>query len=151
MENFINNDTVIKDEIYNVFKDSLYCSICFNIFIEPIMCIKCQNSFCKQCIDKMEGIKCPNKCEEPNYQKSNSKYDILKNLKFKCKYCKTIIDYNDAENHKNICCTDLIDSYEIIDDLPIISPKKRIQKLTPEQMNILKKENEDVTYINSKK
>ena len=150
MEKFINNDTIIKDEIYDTFKDSISCPICYNIFIEPIMCIKCQNSFCKQCIDKMEDIKCPNKCEEPNYQKSNAKHDILTNLKFKCKYCKTTIKYDDAYNHKNVCCTELIDSYEIIEDFPIIPTKKRIQKLTGEQMSILKN-GKSVTYINRKK
>jgi len=33
----------------------------------------------------------------------------------------------------------LKDSYEIIDDFPIIPTKKGIQRLTPEQMSIVKK------------
>ena len=124
---------------YKIFKDSLYFPICFNIYIEPIICIKCQNLFYKKCIDKMEDIKWPNKWEEQNYQKSYSKYDILKYIKFNYKYWKTTIGYNDAQNHKNICFTDLKDSYEIIDDFPIIPTKKGIQRLTPEQMSIVKK------------
>ena len=45
---------------------------------------------------------------------------------------------------------ELIESYEIIEDYPTIPKKKAIQKLTPEQMGILKKSS-DVVYIKSKK
>ena len=145
MDEFINNETIIKDDIYNVIKDSITCPICYNILKEPVMCMKCQNSFCKKCVDKMENIKCPNKCEEPNYQKSMMKINILVKLKFKCKYCKSIMSYEDALKHKNVCCTELIGSYEIIEDFP------KIQRLTGEQMSNLKKENDELTYITSKK
>lgn len=152
MENFINNDTIIKDNIYNNVKDLILCPICQNILIEPVMCMKCQKSFCKKCVDKLTDVKCPNNCEQPNFQKSISKNEILIQLKFKCKYCKDTMSYGDALKHKNICNTELIQTYEIIEDYPSIpkNNKKKIEKLTPEQMGILKKD-KDVIYMNSKK
>ena len=49
MEKFINEGTVVNNEIYQVFKDSVMCPICSNILIEPVICMKCQNSYCKRC------------------------------------------------------------------------------------------------------
>ena len=149
MDKFINNDTIIKDDIYKSFKGLISCPLCNNILIEPVMCMKCQKSFCKKCINEMADIKCPNNCEQANFQNCISKNEILTKLKFKCKYCKSILSYDDALKHKNVCNVELIESYEIIEDYPTIPKKKAIQKLTPEQMGILKKSN-DVVYIRSK-
>ena len=33
MENYINEDTIIEDDIYSNFKDSVICGICSNILI----------------------------------------------------------------------------------------------------------------------
>ena len=150
MDKFINNDTIIKNDIYKNFKEFISCPLCNNILIEPVMCMKCQKSFCKKCINEREDNKCPNKCEQVNFQKCLSKNEILTKLKFKCKYCKSILSYDDALRHKNVCNVELIESYEIIEDYPTIPKKKAIQKLTPEQMGILKKSS-DVVYIKSKK
>ena len=46
------------------------------------MHMKCQRSFCKKSSDKLGDIKYPDKCEEPNYQKSLEKNDLLTFLEF---------------------------------------------------------------------
>ena len=43
MENFINEKTIIENEIYDAFKDDIFCPICSKILIEPEMCMKCLN------------------------------------------------------------------------------------------------------------
>ena len=52
MDEVINTNTIIEDEIYTTFKDSVICPICKSILVEPQLCLKCQNNFCKKCIDK---------------------------------------------------------------------------------------------------
>ena len=69
------------------------------------MCMKCQNVYCKNCIDKWneKDNRCTNRCENPNYQKSLDRNDILSKLKFKCVKCDGEIEYNNVENHHNSC------------------------------------------------
>ena len=64
MEKYINEETIVKNEIYECFKDSIICPICLEIMIEPVICLECQNSFCKKCKEylKKKGENCPNKC-----------------------------------------------------------------------------------------
>ena len=105
MEKYINDDLVIKNEMYKVFKDSIICPICLKILINPLMCMKCQKVYCKKCIEQWErrDNKCPNRCQSPNYQKSLEKNRILSNLKFKCINCEDEIEYNNVETHHNSC------------------------------------------------
>ena len=79
MEKFININSLVNNDINNAFKDLAICPLCSNILIEPYMCMKCQKVYCKKCIDewKNKDDKCPNKCENPNYQKSLEKNNIL--------------------------------------------------------------------------
>jgi len=115
MDNFISEDTVIKDAIYLVFKDSVVCPICSNILIEPWMCMKCQNVYCRKCIDEWskKDNKCPNRCENPNYQKSIEKNNILSKLKFKCQKCGEEIFYSNVKSHVDSCKPN--DNYKVID------------------------------------
>jgi hypothetical protein len=155
MEEYINDDTVVEDDFYNAFKDSITCPLCLCILIEPVMCMKCQNVYCKKCVDDWakKDNKCPNRCEKPNYQKSLIKNEILSKLKFKCESCKMILEYNDAKIHKDKCCGGFIDSYEIMDKpFDSITPTKLpLQKLSKEEIDNLKKEGKEMSYITSKK
>ena len=152
MEDYINDNTLIQNDYYNTFKDSVICPLCLCILIDPIMCMKCQNVYCKKCVKNWEKKedKCPNRCIEPNYQTSKGKIDILSNLQFKCKDCKMTIKYNEVEEHRQICCADLLQTYEII-DIPndytsLQTPSsyintnssQKFKKLTSEEMHNLK-------------
>ena len=165
MEEYINDDTLIENDYYNAFKDSVMCPLCLCILIEPIMCMKCQNVYCKKCVTSWEqkDDKCPNRCVEPNYQTAKGKIDILSNLQFKCKDCKLVIKYNEVENHKQICS--LLESYEIIDfpdnndTLKSPSPSctnntnssGKVKKISREEMHNLKSKGNEIAYFTSKK
>lgn len=139
MEKYINDDLVIKNEIYNFFKDSITCPLCLKIFINPLMCMKCQNVYCKKCIDEWEkkNNTCPNRCENPNYQKSIGKQELLSKLKFKCINCDEEIEYDNIEKHYNSCKSK--------------TNTKKIKKLSQDELKKLDKEKEDMVYITSKK
>ena len=133
MEKFINEGTVVNNEIYQVFKDSVMCPICSNILIEPVICMKCQNSYCKRCSEDwtQKNDKCPNRCENPNYQKSLDKNNILSKLKFKCENCGEKIFYEKVQNHINECKPNNINIR-----------KKRMKKLKKEEIEkLIKKVN----------
>ncbi len=138
MEKYINDDLVIKDAIYNAFKDSVRCPICLNILINPFMCMNCQNVYCQNCLDKWKkkDNKCPNRCQNPNYQKSLNINHILSNLKFKCIYCEGEIEYNNVEKHHNSCK---------------IQRKKKLKQIPKNTVQKLKIKQEDIEYITSKK
>ena len=86
MDELINEDQIVQKDLYNILKDSITCPLCFGIYINPVMCMKCQNTYCKKCAEDWgkRDNKCPNRCENPNYQESIGKNEILSKLKFKC-------------------------------------------------------------------
>ena len=151
MEEFINNDTIVKDDVYKVFKESVSCPLCFNILINPIMCSKCQIVFCKSCISKLDnkGEKCPNNCTDPNYQNSIGKNEILSKLKFNCKKCSSIIPYDNVKNHQKTC-----NQNQNIANVNVnkVEEKKerKIKKITLEEVDKYKREGNSVTLITGK-
>ena len=161
MEEYINEETLIENDYYNTFKDSVICPLCLCILIEPVMCMKCQNVFCKKCVSSWEkkDDKCPNRCIEPNYQTSKEKIVILSNLQFKCKDCKMAFKYNEVEKHKQICCAELLQTYEIIDipndntfsSCANTNSSGKFKKISKEEMHNLKNEGNEITYFTSKK
>ena len=144
MEEYINNETIVKDTIYNLFKDSVICGLCNNIFINPIMCMKCQNSYCQKCLDKNNKV-CPNNCNEPNFNKCLSKIDILSKLKFKCKKCGIEYLYHEIKNHSDSCNSSNIPSS--------IEEKKepKLKKISVDEIDQIKKKGKEVEYITGKK
>jgi hypothetical protein len=107
MEEYINENTIIKDEIYKAFKDNIYCCSCKHLMIEPVMCSECQSTFCKNCLEKsMEKRKsCPNKCENSSFIKINEKNNSITKCKFKCiKGCKKEISFHDIKEHYSSDC-----------------------------------------------
>ena len=155
MEEYINEKTIIKNEIYNSYKDFITCPLCSGIFINPVMCMKCQTAFCKKCADDW-SLKNPTKCQkgclEPNYEKCLSKKEFLSGLKFKCQKCQTEFQYDDAEEHSKSCGT----GSSMNTPLPLSNKYKNIQsskleKISNDQMEELKKEGKEVLKITGKK
>ena len=109
MEKYINEETVVQNEIYSAFKDDIICPICTNILIEPQMCMNCQNTYCKRCIEdwSKKNNQCPNRCENPNYKRSLEKNNTLSKLKFKCQKCGEEISYNNIESHLTNCSPEI--------------------------------------------
>ena len=154
MEKLINDNTIIKDELYNIFKNSIECSLCLNILINPVMCLNCQNAFCKKCIDNWskKSQQCPNRCDNPNYQKSIGKNDILSKIKIKCKGCGNPIEYENVDKHYNTCCPDKLkeDDNKIEIEEVNNTPNSKFEKITKEEIDKLKKEGNEIAYITGK-
>ena len=143
--------TIVEDDIFNLFKDSILCCICKSILINPMMCIKCQNSYCKKCIDKWkeENKKCPNDCKEAEYQECKMKNDILFKLKITCVGCGKEINYNEAQQHHDSCCPHKTSADMNIKKMRKI-PEIKIKKLTNEEADKYVKEGNTMTYISGK-
>ena len=143
MENYINEDTIIEDDIYSNFKDSVICGICSNILIKPIMCMNCQNAYCQKCINdwSKRDNRCPYHCENPSYKKSIEKSNILSKLKFKCDKCDGEILYDNVKKHSEICKSEKVQKINIA----------RLKKLDRNEVKgINDKEKKDITYITCK-
>lgn len=141
MEEYVNNETIVQDDIYKLFKSSIICPLCNNIFINPIMCMKCQNSYCQKCIDK-DNKECPNKCKEPTFNKCLSKIDILSKLKFKCKKCGIGQFYHEIKNHSEACDSNNISSQN--------KQEPKLKKISIDDIDKLKKKGIEVDYITGK-
>ena len=124
IRDYISESNVINDEIYNDFKYSVTCQICSNIIYEPMMCMSCQNVYCKLCISQWSrnNRRCPYRCINPNYQIGKDMSYLLSKLKFKCKYCNKIFQYNKMKNHYLSGCNILENNKEEIKNIeePII-------------------------------
>ena len=148
MEEYANNNTIVKDDLYNIFKDSVTCSLCNNILINPVMCMVCQNNFCKKCIDNrsLNNKNCPNGCNEPNYKDSIGKKDILSKLKFNCVGCQNKIPYDEIVKHHEYCCPDKKSS-----DIDKTTPTpSKLQRVSSDDIAELKKEGKEMVYITRK-
>ena len=148
MEEYANNDTIIKDDIFNLFKDSVTCFLCHSILIKPMMCMVCQTNFCKKCIDirSLNNNNCPKGCENPDYKESLGKKDILSKLKFKCVGCSNKIPYDEILKHHESCCPDKKTSDMVT---PTPNPSK-IKRVSTEEIDALKEEGKELTYITGK-
>ena len=145
MDELINIHTIVEDEIYNIFKDSVLCPVCKSIFINPVLCLKCQNSFCQKCIDDKSKNKeeCPNKCCEPSFQKSIGKNDILSKLKFNCQKCGGKYYYHEITKH-NETCNSIKPSNDNI-------KQSKFKRITAEDSKEIRKRGQEVIYMTGKK
>ena len=158
MDEIININTIVEDDIFKIFKNSVICPICKSILVEPQLCLKCQNNFCKKCIDKWSenNNECPNKCSEPEYKGSMGKKDILSKLKFKCQKCEETYFYNEIKNHYENCTQKNFSRYMSKDDTSFYSEinednKKKLEHISNEELSKLEKDGVEVTNIKGKK
>jgi hypothetical protein len=142
MEKLVNNNTIVKNDIYNLFKDDVTCFLCKSIYIDPIMCMNCQSVYCRKCIDQWskENKCCPKNCDNAQYKDCLGKKDILAKLNFKCEKCGNMIKYDEAKNHENSCTP----------GTPTPTGKSKMEKISSDAMNILINQGKEVTYITGK-
>ena len=134
LREYINNETLIKDEIYKNFEYSLTCNICQDIMIDPMMCMNCQAVYCQKCIEDWlkKSNSCTNRCKNINFKKSILSQNFLSKLKFICKNCEKVLDYDDVKQHSLTKCKNdskikLLKASEIMDEsMPNVNSKKKI-------------------------
>ena len=103
MEKYANKGSIVKNEVYDLFKDLIICPICDSLMIEPVICLNCQNSFCKKCIRALDD-NCPLKCSNSNFKDVNDKDNFISKCKFKCiNNCGKDILFNNLKNHYENC------------------------------------------------
>ena len=55
MEKYINENTIVKDTIYDMFSEEIKCQNCNCIMIIPLISLSCQFTFCKNCKEIMKN------------------------------------------------------------------------------------------------
>ena len=116
LNNYFDDDCLIKDDVYNNVKEMVKCKYCNNILKEPMMCNKCQGAFCKNCIDELDEEN--HKCQNPTYAKHAMAISLLGTLKYRCKNCQMEIKKQDIKNHiekgcvRNANPTKLMDAFQ---------------------------------------
>ena len=150
MEQYINEDTIIKNDKYESFKENIICPICECLMIEPVICLSCQNNYCKNCIEsrKKKDGSCPNECENPIFKNVIGKNRLISKFKFKCiKGCGAKIPFDDINNHYNSNCLNNISNTAQIETPK--NEKSKMTMLTKEQVAELKG-NKSLLYMSSK-
>lgn len=137
MEKYVNEDTIIKTDAYEIIKDNLLCPICKHLMVEPVICLNCQNTLCKKCSEnlKAKGQNCPYNCENSILKDVIGKNNLITKFKYRCiKGCGEELSFNDIEKHYNSkCCL------------------KKIKTLTPQQAAEYKKKyKKEIPFITSK-
>ena len=103
MEEYVNENTIVKNQVYELFKDSVICVTCNSLMIEPVICLTCQTTFCKKC---NENNGCPNKCDNQVIKEVIGKNNYITKFKFKCiKGCGEEILFDDIKKHYSSNCT----------------------------------------------
>ena len=135
MEEYANEKTIVKDNIYEMFKDTIICPICNSIMIEPVICVNCQNTFCKKC--KENGENCPGKCQESIIKDVIEKNNNITKFKFKCiKGCGQELLFKNLLYHY---CSDCL------------SQKEKAKALTPDEVAEYKEKiGQDTPHVTSK-
>lgn len=145
---FLDSSLLVNQNKFEGIEKDITCSICQGILNVPFFCDKCQNNFCKICIEKYKktNIKCPFRCDNPEYIYNRFLNKILSELlKIKCeKGCDEIISYKDVNNHNLNCVKE--DFKEKYYDM---ATQVEILKVQVENYNDIKNELEDVKERNN--
>ena len=138
MDKYVNKKTIVKNSVYDMFKDSIICQICNSLMIEPFICLNCQNTFCEKCKEKLKenGENCPGKCQEPIIKNVIERNNNITRFKFKCiKGCGEEILFTDIKEHYSSDC---------------LTKKQKPRVLTPEEVaEYKKKTDEDIPHVTS--
>ena len=138
MKEYVNEATIVRDKVYEMFSESITCPLCYNLMIEQVMCINCQNVYCKNCIEdwKTKGGGCPNHCENAVFKDVIEKNNNLTKFKFNCiKGCGEEIPFKKIKNHYKSNC---------------MSKKKKIKVLDREEAaQYTNKTGKDIPHLTS--
>ena len=91
--------------------------------------------------------KCPNKCKKPKYVECVDKKVILSLLQFRCQNCKEEIKYNDVQKHLDSGCETNLNTARLVDSIYV---KKKLKKLTKEEINNIALNGKKVNHLSSK-
>ena len=143
---FIDDDCIIKDEVFQGIQNLVICDICKKILKNPMMCNNCQKAFCKECIDK-KGKCTTASCKVSEFVKNKNALPVLKMVKYKCSNCKEEVKYEDVEKHLEDGCMHRENEIRLADT---IYEKRTLKKLTPDEVGKAKSKNKVIYHLSSK-
>ena len=132
MEEYINEKTIIKDNIYEMFSDFIHCSICGIIMISSFICLNCENRFCRKCMEKLEENKdkCPGKCEFPNIKELTGEKNLINKFKFKClRGCGKKLKLEEINSHYSLNCPNRKKLFKILTGKELIDYKEKLDEI----------------------
>jgi len=138
MEIYVNKETIVKNKIYELFRDLIICPVCNSLMIEPVMCYSCQITFCKKCSKNLKdkGDNCPNKCGVFKIYDIIGKNNLITKFKFKCiNGCGEEILFDNIKSHYANCNPNNIKK-------PIINQNIKFKALNKKQLEELIKKND---------
>ena len=147
-EDYFPEESVVKDSIYMLMKDTITCSLCNKIIKNPMMCTNCQKTYCKNCLNNWVNT-CPNNCANPQYIKSLGVIDILSKLKYECQNCGKQIKSEDIKSHLDSNCVKILKKAKTLAEE--FKTKKTLRKLTTEEAEKMRNEGKEISYLSSKK
>ena len=152
---YVNAKTIIKNELYDLFKENLICPKCKYLMIQPVMCIICQSTFCKKCLENCKDDKglCQKKCKKSNYKDLIGKNIHITKFKFKCiNGCGEEIPFNDIQKHYSKKCNNIKKVKKLEKAIVQDNKHKQLRILTPREVaESKKKSGEKIPFITSKK
>ena len=151
MEQYVNENTIIKNNTYELFQELIFCPICERLMIEPVICLGCQNNYCKNCIEnwKKKGGSCPNKCKDPIFKDVIGRNRLISRFSFKCiKGCGAEIPFDDISTHYNSNC--LNNNSNTVNKIESPNNKQsKMKQLTKDETAKLR-ENKTIKHMSSK-
>jgi len=117
MEKYANEKNIVKNEVYDLFKDTIICPVCSSLMIEPVICLNCQSTFCKKCSKELKdkGENCPKKCSILNIKDVIGKNNFISKFKFKCiNGCGEEILFENINNHYKNCNPNNINKIKVL-------------------------------------
>ena len=143
LESYFDENSPIKDDFFNAFKNMIACRYCGEILKDPLICIECQESFCSKCTKELN--KKIHQCIHPSFQKNISAISLLENVKYLCNNCKNVIPKKNIEKHLKDGCIKI--------ENPLINEifrKESLQKLTDDELKNLSKEKNNINHLTCK-
>ena len=151
MEQYVNENTIIKNNTYELFQELIFCPICERLMIEPVICLGCQNNYCKNCIEnwKKKDGSCPNKCKDPIFKDVIGRNRLISRFSFKCiKGCGAEIPFDDINTHYNSNC--LNNNSNTVNKIESPNNKQsKMKQLTKDETAKLR-ENKTIKHMSSK-
>ena len=147
-EDYFPEESVVKDSIYTLMKDTITCNLCSKLLKDPMMCTSCQKTYCKNCLNEWTKT-CPDNCENPQYVENKSAIDILSKLNYECQNCGKKIKYKDIKSHLDSNCVKISNKPKTLAEE--FKTKKTLRALTAEETGKMKKNGSKISYLSSKK
>jgi hypothetical protein len=92
----LDEEDIINKDVFKAIRDDLFCDICLGLLYKPKQCGICETTYCENCIKDWgrRDKSCPVRCKDFHIEDcARVVKNMLGRLKFKCKSCLTVNQY----------------------------------------------------------